>query len=79
MSVKIHLHSKRRRLVDPDGLSAKAVIDGLVLCGIIPDDSAKCVAQVTFSQEKIGSQEIEETVIEITKDKRSENQGSDPK
>lgn len=68
MSVKIHIHSRRKRLTDPDGLSAKAAIDGLVLYGVIPDDSAKCVSEVTFSQEKITSEEIEETVIEVTND-----------
>jgi len=61
----LHIHSRRHRLTDPDGISAKAAIDGLVLAGVLPDDSAKCVSQVTFSQEKIGSQEIEETIIEI--------------
>jgi hypothetical protein len=62
---RLHIHSRRHRLTDPDGISAKAAIDGLVLAGVLPDDSAQCVSQVTFSQEKIGSQEIEETVIEI--------------
>lgn len=61
----IHIHSRRHRLTDPDGISAKAAIDGLVLAGILPDDSAKSVSQITFSQEKIGSEEIEETIIEI--------------
>ena len=62
---RLHIHSRRHRLTDPDGISAKAAIDGLVLAGVLPDDSAKCVSQVTFSQEKITSEEIEETVIEI--------------
>ncbi len=59
--VKIHIHSFRKRLADPDGISAKAVIDGLVLSGIIKDDSAQCVKEVSFSQE-IGE---DETVIDI--------------
>ena len=63
---RIHVHSRRYKLADPDGISAKAAIDGLVLAGVLPDDSAKCVSQVTFSQEKITSEEIEETVIEVT-------------
>ena len=61
----LHIHSRRHRLTDPDGISAKAAIDGLVLAGVLPDDSAKSVKEVTFSQEKIGSEEMEETVIEI--------------
>ena len=62
---RLHIHSRRHRLTDPDGISAKAAIDGLVLAGVLPDDSAQCVSQVTFSQEKIGKAEIEETIIEI--------------
>ena len=64
---RLHIHSRRHRLTDPDGISAKAAIDGLVLAGVLPDDSAKCVSQVTFSQEKIASEEIEETIIEIVR------------
>lgn len=60
----LHIHSKRSRLTDPDGVSAKAAIDGLVGAGLLPDDSPKYVAQVTFSQEKVAKSE-EETVIEI--------------
>lgn len=58
----INVHSKRRRRVDPDGLSAKAAIDGLVLGGILSDDSAAEIAEVTFTQE---TSEVEETIIEI--------------
>lgn len=60
----IHIHSRRSRLTDPDGVSAKAAIDGLVSAGLLPDDSYKYVAQVSYSQEKV-SKEQEETVIEI--------------
>ena len=62
---RIHVHSKRWRLADPDGISAKACIDGLVSGGILADDSAKEVQSVTFSQERIAKSEFEETVIEI--------------
>ena len=61
--VHIHIHSIRKRLVDPDGVSAKAAIDGLVRCGILLDDSAKLVKEVSYSQEK-GSEE--KTLITIT-------------
>ena len=60
--VRIHIHSRRRRLADPDGISAKAAIDGLTAGGILADDSAKFVEEVSFSQE-VG--EDEETVITI--------------
>ncbi len=61
--VCIHFHSKRRRLADPDGVSCKAAIDGLVQGGILRDDSAHFVKEVSFSQEV---SEVEETIIEIT-------------
>lgn len=60
--VRIHIHSKRKRFVDADGVSAKAAIDGLVHAGILPDDSANYVQEVSYSQEKADE---EETIIEI--------------
>jgi len=62
--VCIHIHSKRKRLVDADSVSAKAVIDGLVHCGLLEDDSSKFVEEVGYSQEKVGAEE-EETIITI--------------
>lgn len=61
----LHIHSRRHRLADPDGISCKAAIDGLVLAGVLPDDSAKYVKEVSQSQEKIPTKEIEETLITI--------------
>ena len=62
--VSIHLHSKRKRLVDIDGISAKAVIDGLVHSGILGDDSPTYVKEVSYSQEKT-SDGTEETIVTI--------------
>ncbi len=59
---RINIHSRRRRLCDPDGISAKAAIDGLVKGGLLSDDSTKYIDAVTFSQER---SENEETIIEI--------------
>ena len=59
---RIHVHSRRRRLTDSDGISAKAAIDGLVAGGLLPDDSPKWVESVTYSQEKADQ---DETVIEV--------------
>jgi hypothetical protein len=59
----IAVHSRRKRLTDPDGTSAKAVLDGLRVAGILVDDSAKFVKEVSFSQE-VG--EPEETRITLT-------------
>lgn len=58
----IHVHSKRKRLADPDGCCAKYVIDALVDCGIFCDDSTEQIKQITSSQEQ--SKE-EETLIYI--------------
>lgn len=58
----LHIHSIRKRLADPDGISAKAAIDGLVLVGLFRSDSAKEIQEVTYSQE-IGSPE--QTVITL--------------
>lgn len=59
------IHSFRYRLCDPDGLSAKAVIDGLVNVGVLTDDSAKQIKEISFKQTKIPKTQDEKTVIEI--------------
>jgi hypothetical protein len=63
--VSIHLHSRRRRLADPDGISGKAAIDGLIVGGLLRNDSPKEVETVSYSQEKVGVKEPESTVITI--------------
>jgi len=61
----IHLHSRRKRLTDADGVSGKAAIDGLVHAGLLADDSPEYVQEVSYSQAKIKKGEAEETLIEI--------------
>ena len=61
----IHIHSIRKRLCDPDGVSGKAAIDGLVHAGILANDTTKQVSQDTFSQEKIPKSQVEETIVTI--------------
>jgi hypothetical protein len=61
--VSISVHSIRKRLCDIDGISAKAVIDGLVHAKILIDDTPQYVKEVRFSQAK-GSPEI--TIIEVS-------------
>ena len=56
----LHVHSKRKRLADQEGISIKAVLDGIVRAGILPDDSAKFIKKVTFTQEK---SKDEETIL----------------
>lgn len=62
---RIHVHSIRKRLADPDGVSIKAAIDGLVHAGVLEDDSAKYVKGVSYSQEKAVRGEEEQTIITI--------------
>jgi len=58
----IHVHHKRTRLADPDGISIKALIDGLCLVGILADDNAKIITEISQSQELA---KAEETIIDI--------------
>jgi len=50
---RIKVHSKRTRLADPDGVSVKAVLDGIAKTDILEDDNAKCVKEISYTQEKI--------------------------
>lgn len=60
--VNITVTSYRKRKHDPDGISVKAVLDGIVRAGLLPDDSCKEVESITFKS--IISKE-EKTIIEI--------------
>lgn len=60
--VNIRVISYRKRTHDPDGVSVKAVLDGIVRRGILADDSIKQVKSVTFESRK---GEEEKTIIEI--------------
>lgn len=62
----IHVHSRRHRFADSDGISAKAAIDGAVIIGLLPDDSPEEVRQTTYSQAKIPANAPEITIIRIT-------------
>lgn len=64
--VSIHIHSKRKRLVDIDGISAKAIIDGIVHSGLLIDDSPAHVKEVTYTQE---TSQDEETIVTIVEEK----------
>lgn len=62
--VNIGIHSIRKRLCDADGVSGKAVIDGIVKAGILVDDGPDFIREVRFTQEKAKGRE-EETIITI--------------
>lgn len=64
--VDIRFHCKRKRLIDIDNISVKAVIDGIVLAGLLRDDSPEFVRSVTVSQEKCKPGEEEETEVTLT-------------
>ncbi|MGD9381887.1 MAG: hypothetical protein PVI03_05525 [Candidatus Thorarchaeota archaeon] len=64
--VNIHVRSYRRLNADPEGVSAKAAIDGIVERGILADDSSKQVKAVTFENITGCSKDEEQTFIIIT-------------
>jgi len=71
---RIHIHSRRYRLADPDGISGKAAIDGIVNSGILANDSAQEIESVTYSQERIKKSEQEITIIDILKSHKKEGE-----
>jgi hypothetical protein len=63
---RIRLLCHRHRLADPDGISAKALIDGLVLAGILAGDSTReIVESPVITQVKVGRDTPETTTLEI--------------
>jgi len=60
----IHVTSYRKRMHDTDGISAKAVLDSLVRRGILEDDNASVVKEVTFTSKECESG-CERTIIDI--------------
>jgi len=62
--VRLTVRSYRARLADPDGISVKAAIDGLVEAGVIKDDNAGVVVGLTIEQVK-GPRADERTVIVV--------------
>jgi hypothetical protein len=50
---------------DPDGLCVKWAVDGLVIAGAIPDDSARYVESVTVRSLRVETRAEERTEIEV--------------
>jgi hypothetical protein len=65
--VSIHIHSFRCRLCDVDGVSGKAVLDGLVHANVIADDSTKEVVEVLFKQTKVKNKSDEKVVVTVVR------------
>jgi len=65
---RIHIHCVRKRLADADGISGKAVIDGLVHAKILPDDSTKYVEKFFSQSQEKGNAEVSYIIL-YNKDK----------
>ena len=63
--IAVRFISRRVRLIDPDNLTPKYLLDGLRYAGLIFDDRAEDIT-VSCDQEKVAHREEEETIIEIT-------------
>lgn len=63
--VSIRISSYRCRLADVDGLSAKAVLDALVLARVIANDTTKEVTEVLFSQTKVKDKSEEKVIVTV--------------
>lgn len=61
----LHVHSKRKRLADTDGISIKYFVDSLVTAGILPDDRHQFIKEIKFTQEKVKTDEDEETIFKF--------------
>ena len=64
--VSIAVHNGRNRLIDLDNISIKAVLDGIVIAGLLRDDSPQWVSAIEVTQEKCTGAKKEETIITLT-------------
>jgi hypothetical protein len=64
--VAITVTSYRKRVHDPDGISVKAVLDGIVRAGLLSDDSCKEVKSICFKSVICEKGEAEKTMIDIS-------------
>lgn len=62
--VHIRVISYRKHRHDTDGISAKAVIDGLVRIGVIADDASEFVKEITFESRKSSEEKTEIVITE---------------
>lgn len=61
--INVRVNAYRSRLLDPDNLCAKSLIDGLRYAGLIPGDRPQDI-ELTVTQEKCDKQD-ERTEIEL--------------
>lgn len=69
-SYRLCVVEHRHRLADPDGACCKYLLDALVSCGVLPDDSPRWIAGIEKSQVKVGRDAPEKTVVEVWVDTR---------
>lgn len=62
--IVVRLTSFRVRLLDPDNLCPKALVDGLRYAGIIPDDRPQDI-ELAIAQQKVAHRREERTEIEL--------------
>lgn len=66
--VRVRIDTFRTRLADADGISAKAILDGLVYCGVLRGDSLEEISEpVEIYQHKVKNQSEEKTEIRLRK------------
>lgn len=63
--VNIAVTSYRWGKHDPDGISIKAVLDGLTKIGILSDDSTNEIKKICYRSKKAETKALERTTIEI--------------
>lgn len=62
--IAVRFVSRRVRLIDPDNLTPKYLLDGLRYSGLIPDDRFEDIT-VDVCQEKVAHKVEEETLVEV--------------
>jgi hypothetical protein len=62
---RVVVYSYRLRHTDPDGISAKALLDAVIEAGIHQDDSSKFCESFTSKVIKIKKPDEEKTILEI--------------
>jgi hypothetical protein len=62
---RVVVYSYRLRHTDPDGISAKALLDSITKAGLLEDDSSKFCESFTSKVIKIKKPDEEKTILEI--------------
>lgn len=63
--VRVIIYHFRKRQIDPDNLSVKAVLDGIVSAGILADDTPLQIKEITHKQFKADNEETYVVIQEV--------------